>query len=99
MADLMKKMGKGGMKKMAAQMAGMGGGGLGGGLGGMLGGAPDPGMLEAAKGNKGKGPKGEAAEDIDFDAIEKALSGKGALPPGLGGPGMMGGLPGLGKKK
>ena len=98
MADLMKKMGKGGMKKMAAQMAGMGGGGLGG-LGGMLGGAPDPGMLEAAKGNKGKGPKGESAEDIDFDAIEKALSGKGALPPGLGGPGMMGGLPGLGKKK
>ena len=97
MADLMKKMGKGGMKKMAAQMAGLGGmgGGGAGGLGGMLGGAPDPGMLEAAKGKKGKG--GE--EDIDFDAIEKALSGKGALPPGLGGPGMMGGMPGLGKKK
>ncbi len=91
MADLMKKMGKGGMKKMAAQMAGMGGG-----MGGMLGGAPDPAMLEAAKGKKGKGG-GE--EEIDFDAIEKALSGKGALPPGLGGPGMMGGLPGVGKKK
>ena len=90
MADLMKKMGKGGMKKMAAQMAGMGGG-----LGGMLGGAPDPAMLEAAQGKKGKSA---AEEDIDFDALEKALSGKGALPPGLGGAGMMGGLPG-GKKK
>ncbi len=93
MADLMKKMGKGGMKKMAAQMAGMGGAG---GLGGMLGGAPDPAMLEAAQDKKGKGG-GE--EDIDFDAIEKALSGKGALPPGLGGAGPMGSLPGAGKKK
>jgi len=98
MADMMKKMGKGGMKKMAAQMAGLGGmGGGAGGLGAMMGGGgmPDPAMLEAAQGKKGKG--GE--EDIDFDAIEKALSGKGALPPGLGGPGMMGGLPGAGKKK
>jgi signal recognition particle subunit SRP54 len=85
MADMMKKMGKGGMKKMAAQLAGMGGMG-----------APNPAMLEAAKGKKGEA----AQEDIDFDAIEKALSGKGALPPGLGGPGMMGGgLPGAGKKK
>ncbi len=91
MADLMKKMGKGGMKKMAAQMAGMGGGGM----GGLMGGAPDPAMLEAAQGKKGKNTE----EDIDFDAIEKALSGKGALPPGLGGAGPMGGLPGLGKKK
>ncbi len=97
MADMMKKMGKGGMKKMAAQMAAMGGGagGLGGLGGGMLGGAPDMGALEATQGKKGKG----AEEEIDFDAIEKALSGKGALPPGIGGPGMMGGLPGAGKKK
>ncbi len=94
MADLMKKMGKGGMKKMAAQMAGMGGGA---GLGGLMGGAPDPATLEAAAGKKAKGG-GE--DDIDFDAIEQALSGKGALPPGLGGPGMMGGgLPGAGGKK
>jgi len=97
MADMMKKMGKGGMKKMAAQMAGMGGGGgLGGGMGGMLGGAPDPAMLEAAQGKK---VKAGGEEDIDFDAIEQALAGKGALPPGLGGVGPMGGLPGAGKKK
>ncbi len=91
MADMMKKMGKGGMKGMAQQLAGMGGmpGGAGGPLGGMLGGgAPDPAMLEAAKSAKGQG-----AEDIDFDAIEKALSGQAPMPPG------MGGLPGMGKKK
>lgn len=69
-------------------------GGLGGMLGGpgaMGGGAPDPSaMLEDAKGKKG-----QKAEDIDFDAIEKALSGQAPMPPGLGG-----GLPGLsGKKK
>ena len=95
MADMMKKLGKGGMKGLAGQM--MGGGGMGG-LGGLLGGgAPDPAMLEAAGGGK-KGKKGKE-EEIDFDAIEKALSGQGALPPGLGGAGPMGGLPGLGGKK
>ena len=93
MADMMKKLGKGGMKGMAKQLAGMGGG-LGGGMPGMAGGAPDPAMLEAASGKKGKGE-----DEIDFDAIEAALSGKGAMPPGLGGAGPMGGLPGLGKKK
>lgn len=92
MADMMKKMGKGGMKGMAQQLAGAGGGGMGG-LGGMLGGSmgggPDPAaMLEDAKGKKG-----QQTEDIDFDAIEKALSGQAPMPPGLGG------LPGLGKKK
>ncbi|MEM8770121.1 MAG: signal recognition particle protein [Pseudomonadota bacterium] len=88
MADMMKKMGKGGMKGMAKQLAGMGGAG---------GGMPDPSaLLDAGKGKKSSSKD----EDIDFDAIEKALSGKGAMPPGLGGPGMMGGgLPGLGKKK
>jgi signal recognition particle subunit SRP54 len=79
MADMMKKMGKGGMKGMAQQLAGMGG---------MPGGAPDPALLEAAKGAKGQG-----ADEIDFDAIEKALAGQAPMPPGLGG------LPGLGKKK
>jgi len=83
MADMMKKLGKGGMKGLAGQL-----GALGGGMPGM-GAAPDPALLEAAK---GKG-KSAGAEDIDFDAIEKALSGKGALPPG------MAGLPGMGKKK
>ncbi len=87
MADMMKKMGKGGMKGMAQQLAGMGGGGL----GGMLGGAPDPAMLEAAGGGN-KGKKGQGAEDVDFDAIEKALSGQAPMPPGMG-------LPGMGKKK
>jgi signal recognition particle subunit SRP54 len=85
MADMMKKLGKGGMKGMAQQMAGMGGGGL----GGMLGGAPDP----AALLGDAKGAKNPAAEDVDFDTIEKALSGQAPMPPG------MGGLPGLGKKK
>ena len=83
MADMMKKMGKGGMKGMAQQLAGMGGM-----PGGMMGGAPDPAALEAA----GKGAKG-ADEEIDFDAIEKALSGQAPMPPG------MGGLPGMGRKK
>jgi signal recognition particle subunit SRP54 len=84
MADMMKKMGRGGMKGMAKQLAGMGGGMP----GGMMGGAPDPALLEAAKGAKGQG-----ADEIDFDAIEKALAGQAPMPPG------MGGLPGLGKKK
>ncbi|MEM9495440.1 MAG: signal recognition particle protein [Pseudomonadota bacterium] len=93
MADMMKKLGKGGMKGLAGQLAGMGGGGgLGGGLGGMLagagGGAPDPAMLEAPGGKKRKG-----TEEVDFDALEKALSGQAPMPPGLGG------LPGMGKKK
>lgn len=89
MADMMKKLGKGGMKGMAKQLAGMGGG-----VPGMRAGAmPDADALIG--GAKGKGGK----EDIDFDAIEAALSGKGAMPPGLGGDGPMGGLPGLGKKK
>jgi signal recognition particle subunit SRP54 len=84
MADMMKKMGKGGMKGMAKQLAGMGGGMP----GGMMGGAPDPALLEEVKGAKGQG-----SEEIDFDAIEKALAGQAPMPPG------MGGLPGLGKKK
>ncbi len=75
MADMMKKMGKGGMKGLAGQMAGMMGG-------------PDPAVVEAAKG-KAKGALPDA-DDLDFDAIEKALSGQGVLPPGMGG---------LGKKK
>lgn len=78
MADMMKKLGKGGMKGLAGQ------------LGGLMGGAPDPAMLEAAKG-KAKGALPDA-DNLDFDAIEKALSGQGAMPPG------MGGLPGMKKK-
>lgn len=92
MADMMKKMGKGGMKGMAQQLAGMGGmgGGPGGGMmPGMAGGAPDAGeLLKEAKGAKGSG-----ADEVDFEAIEKALSGQAPMPPG------MGGLPGMGKKK
>ena len=95
MADMMKKLGKGGMKGMAQQLAGAGGMG---GMGSMLGGAPDPAaLLGEAKGKKSKGAQG--AEDIDFDAIEKALSGQAPPLPGMGPPGMGGGLPGLGKKK
>ena len=85
MADMMKKLGKGGMKGMAQQMMGMGG--LGGMGGAMAGGAPDLAALGAPSGKKD-----QATEEVDFDAIERALSGRGALPPGMG-------LPGLGKKK
>ena len=62
MADLMKRMGKGGMKGLAQQMMAMGGapgGGMpglgGGGMGG--GGAPDPALLEGLGGAGGKGKK------------------------------------------
>ncbi|WP_375204947.1 signal recognition particle protein [Hyphococcus sp.] len=81
MADMMKKMGKGGMKGLAAQMAGMGGGNPFGG-----GGGPDAAaLLEQAKAKSGKGGDAPSADDLDFDAIEKALSGQGAMPPGMGG--------------
>ncbi|MHA7871375.1 MAG: signal recognition particle protein [Hyphococcus sp.] len=87
MADMMKKMGKGGMKGMAKQMAAMGGGGMMPGMAGAPGGAmPDPSALLSDDKGKGTG-----ADDLDFDAIEKALSGQAPMPPG--------GLPGLGKKK
>ncbi len=85
MADMMKKMGKGGMKGMAQQLAGMGGapGGM---MPGMAGGMPDAAALA-------KEAKGAGTDEVDFDAIEKALSGQAPMPPG------MGGLPGMGKKK
>jgi len=92
MADMMKKLGKGGMKGLASQMMGMGGSGI---PAMPEGAAPDPAMLEGLSGKKSKGGEPE----IDFDAINKAISGQGVLPPGLGGNGPMGGLPGLGKKK
>ncbi len=84
MADMMKKMGRGGMKGLASQLAGMGGG-MPGGMG-----AP-AGAAELMK--PSKGAKSQDTEEIDFDAVEKALSGQAPMPPG------MGGLPGLGKKK
>ena len=85
MSDMMKKMGKGGMKNMAKQMMAAGGGGMGGAPGGM------PNAAEAEKMMKGLGGSGQ--DGVDFNAIEQALAGKGPMPPGLGG------LPGLGKKK
>ncbi|MGF1544377.1 MAG: signal recognition particle protein [Parvularculaceae bacterium] len=101
MADMMKKLGKGGMKKMAAQMAGMGGMGGGGmmdpAMAGALGGPGDASKLDKLRGKKKKGAG--PADEVDFDALEKALAGQGALPPGFGGPGPMGGVPGMGKKK
>ena len=85
MADMMKKMGKGGMKGLAQQMAGqMGGmgGGMGQGLSGMLGagGGPDAADLK-------KLAKSQGGDDVDFDAIERAMKGLGPMPPGLGMPG------------
>jgi len=73
MADMMKKLGRGGMKGLAAQMAGMGG--IGG--GGRAMGDPAR-LLEKAKGEPG-------ADGVDFDAIERALGGLGPKPPGFGG--------------
>lgn len=91
MSDMMKKMGKGGMAGMAAQMAGMpkgmmSGKGAGKGMGGMpdLAGM-DPAELEALSKQMGSGLPGMG-------------QGFGKLP-GLGGaklPGLGGGLPGLG---
>jgi signal recognition particle subunit SRP54 len=80
MADMMKKLGKSGMKGLAAQMAGMGGFG---GMPGMGRGGPDLSAL---------GGKASPKEDVDFDALERAMKGLGPTPPGLGG------LPGFGKK-
>ncbi|MFZ5616270.1 MAG: signal recognition particle protein [Pseudomonadota bacterium] len=79
MADMMKKLGKGGMKGLAAQMAGMGG------APGLRGPAPDLSAL-----GSGKAP---STEEVDFDALERAMKGLGPAPPGLGG------LPGIGKKR
>jgi hypothetical protein len=62
-------------------MAGMGG--MGGGMPGMGAGAPN---LSAMGG--GKAP---STEEVDFDALERAMKGMGPMPQGLG-------LPGLGKK-
>jgi len=85
MADMMKKLGRGGMKGLAAQMAGQMGG-MGGmpGMPGMGRGGPDLSAL-----GSGKAPP---KEDVDFDALERAMKGLGPTPPGLGG------LPGFGKK-
>jgi signal recognition particle subunit SRP54 len=80
MAGMMKKLGRGGMKGLAAQMAGMGGMGA----PGLRGAAPDLTAL-----GSGKAPP---KEDVDFDALERAMKGLGPTPPGLG-------LPGLGRKK
>ncbi len=71
MADMMKKLGRGGMKGLAAQMAGMGG------MPGMGRGGPDLSALGA-----GKAPP---KDDVDFDALERAMKGLGPTPPGLGG--------------
>ena len=81
MADMMKKLGRGGMKGLAAQMAGMGGMP---GMPGMGRGGPDLSAL-----GSGKAPP---KDDVDFDALERAMKGLGPTPPGLGG------LPGFGKK-
>ncbi len=74
MADMMKKLGKGGMKDLAAQMTGMGG------MQGAARSAPDLSLL-----GDGKAP---SAGDVDFDAIERAIKGLGPAPPGTGFPGL-----------
>jgi signal recognition particle subunit SRP54 len=59
-------------------------GGMPGGLGGIGRGGPDLSALGA-----GKAPP---KEDVDFEALERAMKGLGPTPPG------MGGLPGFRKK-
>jgi len=81
MADMMKKLGKGGMRGLAAQMAGMGG----------MPGMPGMGRSGPDLSALGSG-KAQPKEDVDFDALERAMKGLGPTPPGLGG------LPGFGKK-
>lgn len=71
MADMMKKMGKGGMKGLMGGMPG---------FGGALGGGDPAALLKQA--GSGKAP---GADEVDFNALEKALSGRGPMPPGLGG--------------
>ncbi|HHL42027.1 MAG TPA: signal recognition particle protein, partial [Hellea balneolensis] len=83
MADMMKKMGKGGMKGLMSGLGGMGGGMPGGGMPGM--GDIDPQMLKDMQNQMGKMPKG--------------LPGLGGGLPGLGGKKSGGGLPGLGGPK
>jgi signal recognition particle subunit SRP54 len=93
MADMMKKIGKkGGAKGLANLLGGLGGGmggGMPGGMGDMAkmmgaGGGPDAAALAKQLKNAPGG------EDVDFDAIEKAMKGLGPMP---------GGLPGMGGKK
>jgi signal recognition particle subunit SRP54 len=84
MADMMKKMGKGGMKGLASAM---------------MGGLPGGGQMSSGMGTAdlaalGSG-KGAGSEEVDFEAIEKALQGRGALPPSLSGFGASG----FGRKK
>ncbi|MDZ7626797.1 MAG: signal recognition particle protein [Parvularculaceae bacterium] len=86
MADMMKKLGKGGMRGLAAQMAGMGGMP---GLGAMPGMPGGIGGRDLTALGQGKAPP---KDDVDFDALERAMKGLGPTPPGLGG------LPGFGKK-
>jgi signal recognition particle subunit SRP54 len=87
MADMMKKMGKGAMAGLAREMAGVSG--VAGLSAAMKAGGAGPGALEALKPKSGDAP---GAENIDFEAIERALGGRGPLPPGMG-------LPGIGRKK
>jgi signal recognition particle subunit SRP54 len=99
MADMMKKMGKGGMKGLMGSLGGMMGGG-GGMMGRMLGGGGmPPGMPDLSK----MDPK-----EIERMAREMGMGGPGGMPGGgMGGlpklpGGMPGGFPGLpfgGKKK
>ncbi len=93
MADMMKKMGKGGMKGLMGSLGGMMGGG-GGMMGRMMGGGGmPPGMPDLSK----MDPK-----EIERMAREMGMGG-GGLGGGMGGlprlPGNLPGLPGLGKKK
>lgn len=92
MADMMKKMGKGGMAGLAAQM---------GGLPGM-----PKGMMKGPKGMGGDMPNPADMDPAQLEELKKqmgsGLPGLGKGLPGLGGgklPGLGGGLPGLGGPK
>jgi signal recognition particle subunit SRP54 len=94
MSDMMKKMGKGGMKGLMGGLGGMmGGGGM---MGKMMGGGGMPG------GGMGGMPDLSKMDPKELERMAREMGmGGGGMPklPGLAGGGGFPGLPGIGKKK
>jgi signal recognition particle subunit SRP54 len=101
MADMMKKMGKGGMKGMMGSLGGLMGGGMGGGMMGRMMGGGMPGMPGGMPDLSKLDPKEIERLAREMGAGNPGSGGLPNLPAGLGGlPGAgLSGLPGFGKKK
>ncbi len=106
MADMMKKMGKGGMKGMMGSLGGMMGGGGMGGIPGGMGGGMGGGMLGKMMGGGGMGgmPDLSKMDPKELERLAKQMgAGPGSVPGGMpklpGLPSGLSGLPGFGKKK